>query len=104
MADFEGRARAEAEKRWHPTIGDGVNQPPFGPSDYLDAGMASGFVLGALWAREQEPTDSEIEAAAIQLCSTGRYESIWKILSADERDDFRRDARRVLLAAKKATE
>lgn len=55
MTSFTDRARAEAEKRWHPTIGDGVNQPPFGPDDYIDTGMVDGFVLGAQWAAEQDP-------------------------------------------------
>lgn len=59
MSEFTDRARTEAEKRWHPTIRSGINQPPFGPTDYLDEGMASGFVLGALWAAEQEPTEEE---------------------------------------------
>lgn len=48
------RARAEAEKRWHPRKSDRL------PIDWLDEGMASGFVLGAQWAASQEPTDEEM--------------------------------------------
>lgn len=44
-------------------------------------------------------TDEMVEWAAVQMCATNRQGSIWAILSQDEKDDFRRDARAVLEAA-----
>ena len=64
--DFAEAARAEAERRWSPRESDRL------PMDWLDEGMGSGFVLGALWARThigQEPTDAEVEAAKAVLDS-----------------------------------
>ena len=44
MSTNEQAARAEAEKRWPP-------KPRWiTPTDWLNEGMASGFVLGAQWA------------------------------------------------------
>lgn len=54
MSDFADRARAEAERRWP---GPNIVMP----SGWHEKGMVSGFVLGALWAAEQEPSDAEVE-------------------------------------------
>ena len=57
MSDFADRARAEAGRRWPgPSI--------VMPSGWHEKGMASGFVLGALWAAKQVPSDAEVEAGA----------------------------------------
>lgn len=44
-------------------------------------------------------TDEAVERAAIQMCATGRNESIWAILTENERANFRKDARAALNAA-----
>ncbi len=54
-----------------------------------------------LWA-DQDPTEAEVEAAAIVLCATGRNETIWQLLDPEERDSFRADARAALSAARTA--
>lgn len=51
MSDFADRARAEAERRWP---GPNIVMP----SGWHEKGMVSGFVLGALWAAKQEPSDA----------------------------------------------
>lgn len=56
--------------------------------------------LRAELAKVREVTDDMIERAAVQMCASGRNESIWKnTLYEDERESFRKDARAVLAAA-----
>lgn len=59
--DFTQAARAEAERRW-----PRVARRNKTAEEWLDEGMASGFVLGAQWSAAQEPTNAEVEAAARQ--------------------------------------
>ena len=57
-------ARAEAERRW----GDRRTSDRL-PSDWLDEGMASGFVLGAQWAagRAETTTACTCDAAPAEI-------------------------------------
>lgn len=50
-------------------------------------------------AAHPEITDDMVERAAIQMCATDRQGSVWVILSTEEKDDFRADARAALEAA-----
>lgn len=54
------RAKAEAERRWPM-----VNQPTFGPDDYMNMGARSGFEDGAAFAATI--TSEQIEAGARAL-------------------------------------
>ena len=83
---FTKAARAEAERRWSPRESDRL------PMDWLDEGMGSGFVLGALWARtylaEQEPTAAEVEAARLALhqALASDWMGIVNVLGGDQRE------------------
>lgn len=50
-------------------------------------------------AAHPEITDDMVERAAIQMCATDQQGSVWAILSTEEKDDFRADARAALEAA-----
>lgn len=57
--EFLEQARAEAERRWP---GPNIVMP----NGWHEKGMASGFVLGALWAARQEPS---LKAEALREAS-----------------------------------
>lgn len=65
-------ARAEADRRW----GYGSLKPnsEMEASDWLDEGMSSGFVLGAQWQAEQEPTEAQVREAGIGIASVVHHE------------------------------
>lgn len=52
-----------------------------------------------LRAETVQITDNMVERAAIQLCAADRQDSFWAILSTEEKDYFRVDARVALDAA-----
>ena len=62
--DFTTAAREESERMW-PGVGRGQSRAD------LDRAMRGGFQVGAEWARDhlaaQEPTDAEVEAAAVVI-------------------------------------
>lgn len=88
--DFTAAARAEAEKRWPRT---GKPNAEMHPADWLDEGMASGFVLGAQWSAAQEPTDTEVQAAVTAILAlTGESEETARMDDIDQAWDHARAA------------
>lgn len=102
MSALGDAARAEAERRWgsRPLKPNSEMTAP----DWLDEGMSSGFVLGAQWQAEQEPTDEQVEAAARTLWKHRALGTIhpdypWGGLAPQLRQSLRELARSVLIAA-----
>ena len=88
----EARTYIDKKHPWWHDVGVGIVQG----SHYR-----GGFIKGAVWASQREPSDAEVEAAAKALA--GRFGeppylpwSEWGELSQDE---FRDDARAALMAA-----
>ena len=65
------------------------------------AARRSGFVEGAEWQSQREPTYAEINAAAKALCERW-HPGEWDTGFETADDDCRRDAEAMLLAARKA--
>ena len=82
--NFTEAARAEAERRW-----PRVARRNKTADEWLDEGMASGFVLGAQWSAAQEPSDAEVEDV----------KDIMRLVGSDDLDVL---ARRVLIATRAA--
>lgn len=99
MSAFTDAARAEAERRW----GYGPLKPnsEMEASDWLDEGMSSGFVLGAQWQAEQEPTEEQVEVMA-RMATEEVSGCDWESFGEDARDFHRGSARRRLTAALRA--
>jgi len=81
-------ARAEAERRW----GDRRTSDRL-PSDWLDEGMASGFVLGAQWAAGRAETTTWVAADLQEAISENERlrTNLWALQEQDERAEIWRE-------------
>lgn len=94
--DFTQAARAEAEER--------IQFVPGRAGSAIGSLSRRVFMDGAEWARDhlatQEPTDTEVEAAAVALAVEGDDLGEWDSLSTYAQATYLRDARAALSAAR----
>lgn len=69
--DLVARAQAEAENRWGAAAIEAVPSEGRTPQQWLDLGMAAGFVLGAQWADAEPDVGPIAPVIPDGLCGVG---------------------------------
>lgn len=82
------KARDESTRRWGHRKPFDENPPNHGPMDWLDDGMAAGFVLGAMWQAGRTLTNAEWEQTREDVAREICHEDDSDPLGEDEYDDL----------------